>query len=183
MLQLHRCAGRDQWDSLAAQVCADAGSLLELLDALEGIPLRDARGGQPTQRTQQLAGYVLLHVHRKCPEVLTPHLDRLHNLLLNTDQRPQHASIPRQLYSVFQDRAVPERLAGTLYARALDDFLARGQAVGIRARALQTCANIAAQYDGLWTELAAVAAEVSSLEPPGILSISRRVAKQAKANG
>jgi hypothetical protein len=155
---------------LADGFCRKAHDLEALFEALCSL--------SPKQQRQQYAGYVLLEVHRRCPDLLTARLTDLLSLL--DGKQVMHESIPRQVFSVLQDRDLPEELAGEVFAKAVDYFLNLYQPIAARARALQTCANVAAQYSGLWPEVLELAREVKPHDPPGLRSIGARVASMAR---
>lgn len=169
MLTFDTRLSKAQWLEFADQFCRKEQDIQILFDALFSL--------SPKQVKQQHAGYVLLHVHRKCPDLLSPKLPALLTLL--TDDPKTHPSIPRQVYSVLQDRPLPEALAGEVFAKAVDHFLAHSQAIAVRARALETCANVAAQYEGLWPEVYELAISVQPEDSAGMRSIGSRVARQA----
>jgi len=62
-----------QWLELTGQFCRKERDIQDLYDALFSL--------SPKQVKQQYAGYVLLHVHRTCPSLLTPKLPELVGLL------------------------------------------------------------------------------------------------------
>lgn len=158
-----------QWLDYAGQFCRKEQDIQVLFDALFSLT--------PKQVGQQYAGYVLLHVHRMCPGVLSPKLKELVSLL--ADDPKIHHSIRRQVYSVLQDRPLPEEIAGEVFAKAVDHFLDHNMAIAVRARALSTCANVAIQYDGLWSEVYELATSVQSEDSWGMQSIGARTARQA----
>ena len=133
----------------------------------------------PKQREQQYAGYILLHLHRDHPALVTPLLPKLIELLDEAHKQTRHISIPRQVFSVFQDRAVPEELAGLLFERAVGFFLDTSEPIAGRARALEAAANVASQHDGLWEEIAELTTLVGPEESAGVKSIAKRMGQLA----
>lgn len=170
MLTFDTRLSKAQWLELTDQFCRKERDIQDLFDALFSL--------SPKQVKQQYAGYVLLHVHRKCPSLLSPKLPELVQLL--DEGTRAHSSIPRQVYSVLQDRPLNEELAGEVFAKAVNHFLDMNQAIAIRARALETCANIASQYDGLWSEVYELAMSIQPQDSAGMRSIGGRIAKQAR---
>lgn len=172
-------ARKSDWQVAAREVCRGERSLeplrRSLLDPAHGLKAPQAL------RVQQRAGYLLLHVHWRCPERLDELLPELLGLVEPGGPRT-HASIARQVFSVFQDRPLPECLAGRCFAAAVATFADRGAPTAARARALDAAANVARQFAGLWPELAALAADVPPDEPPGVRSIAGRVALEAARN-
>ncbi len=158
-----------QWLELTGQFCRKERDIQDLFDALFSL--------SPKQVKQQYAGYVLLHVHRTCPSLLSPKLPELLTLL---DKGARiHSSIPRQLFSILQDRDVPEELAGEVFAKAVDHFLDLKNAIAIRARALECCQNVASQYEGLWPEVYELANSIQPQDSAGMRSIGGRILRRA----
>ncbi len=159
-----------QWVELTGQFCRKERDIQDLYDALF------LHSRNPKEVKQQYAGYVLLHVHRTCPSLLSPKLPELVNLL---DADDNHSSIPRQVFSVLQDRPLPEALAGEVFAKAVDHFLDMKQAIAVRARALECCENVASQYDGLWPEVYELANSIQPQDSAGMRSIGGRILRRA----
>ena len=158
-----------QWLELTGQFCRKERDIQDLYDALFSL--------SPKQIKQQYAGYVLLHVHRTCPSLLTPKLPELVGLL-DADAKT-HSSIPRQVYSILQDRPLPEELAGEVFAKAVDHFLDMRQAIAVRARALECCENVASQFEGLWPEVYELANSIQPQDSAGMRSIGGRISRRA----
>ena len=177
MKEIIDLARKSDWQVAAREVCRGRRSLSPLAQAL--VDVARERPSRERLRLQQRAGYLLLHVHWRCPERLAPLLPAL-LALVEPGASPAHVSIPRQVFSVFQDREVPEPLAGRLFTAAVATFLRRASPTAARARALEAAANVAQQYPGLWGELSAVADGVAPDERPGVLSVSRRVVDEAR---
>lgn len=171
MLNFAQCRGKESWHHAAQDICAGAISLGELLDALRA-PFSDAPDPDAIKR-QQYAGYVMLQVHRACPALLQAILDDLIDLLDHPQRN--HASMPRQVFSIFQEENLEEDRAGHVFAKAVGYFLVPSNPIAVRARALDCAANIARQYPGLWPEVELLAANVSDEESPGMRSIRKRI--------
>lgn len=168
--EIFQLARKSDWQVAAREVCRGERSVGALREALL------ARSSRP--RTQQRAGYLLLHVHWRCPERLDDLLPDLLGLV-GPGVPPAHPSLARQVFSVFQDRDIPEDLAGALLDAALATFLDRGAPTAARARGLDAAANVARQYAGLWGEVGAAARGIAADESPGVRSIAQRVAAEA----
>jgi len=169
MLTFETRLSKPQWLELTGEFCRKERNIQDLYDALFSL--------SPKQVKQQYAGYVLLHVHRTCPNLLSPKLPKLLTLL--DKGAIIHSSIPRQLFSVLQDRALPEELAGEVFAKAVDHFLDMKQAIAVRARALECCENVASQYDGLWPEVYELANSIQPQDSAGMRSIGGRILRRA----
>lgn len=169
MLTFRNRLSKAQWLDFAGQFCRKEQDIQVLFDALFSL--------SPKQVEQQYAGYVLLHVHRMCPDLLSPKLTELLTLL---DKGARiHHSIPRQVFSVLQDRPLPEDIAGEVFAKAVDHFLDMKQPIAARARALETCENVASQYDGLWPEVYELANSIQPQDSAGMRSIGGRILRRA----
>jgi len=169
MLTFETRLSKPQWLELAGQFCRKERDIQELYDAIFSL--------SPKQVKQQYAGYVLLHVHRTCPALLTPKLPELLTLLDNGARI--HTSIPRQLFSILQDRPLSEEIAGEVFAKAVDHFLDMKQQIAVRARALECCENVASQYDGLWPEVYELANSIQPQDSAGMRSIGGRILRRA----
>ncbi len=170
MFDFSSCGSKEEWQEVANAICTGNLPLQDLLGALHST--------SPQQRQQQVAGYVLLQLARTCPASLDEHLQTLLELL-DLPASAQHSSLPRQVFSVLQDRDLDEDLAGHVFAKAVDYFLDQQQAIAVRARALDVCANVATQYLGLWEEVTQLAQSIRPEEGAGMQSIRRRVLAQA----
>ena len=169
MIDWESCRSSHDLEALADRCCRKSIDIEVLLDALFRL--------SPKHRVQQYAAYTLLKVHRRCPDMLDPHLSRLVNLLrLPSGER--HVAIPRQVFAVLQDREIPEELAGEVFAKAVDTFLEKREPIAARARALDCCVNVAGQYEGLWEEVRELALSIDELESAGMQSVKRRALKQ-----
>ncbi len=171
---------KGDWAAAATACCRDGRALATLLEALTH-PSTVPETSAAERHLQQRAGFVLLHVHRRCPKVLDAHLAPLldllddEGLLAGAAFAKTHASVPRQVFSVFQDRALKEELAGQVFAKAVDYFLSARQAIAVRARALDCAANVARQYPDLWPEVRTLAESIDTRSSAGLLSTRRRL--------
>ena len=171
--------GKTDWAAAAGEFCRKATPIAKLLSAIQACPARAESVSAQRQREQQIAGYVLLHVHRSCPAILDAHLEQLLDCLDPAVLTSAHSSTSRQIMTVMQDRAVPERLAAKLFDRAAELWLDNAQHIGTRARALQVLGHLADQYPGLGNEVVELARLVPTPLSPGLSSMRKRILQRA----
>lgn len=165
---------RSQWEAAATQFCRRSVPVELIFEAMLA-PLHQRLASDLEVRRQQRASYVLLHVYRRCPQLLPQQGMVLLPLLERSAFAKTHPSVPRQLFSIWQSEKFSEDDAGQVFAKAVDFFLDSTKAVAVRARALDCAANVARQYPGLWPEVQVLAESIEEEESVGLRSVGRRI--------
>lgn len=153
--ELLKAHSREQADRICDYIGTDEKRFAELMEIMLGSEYR----------TIQRAAWPLSVCADKHPELFTPHLNKLLDLLLRDDL---HNAVRRNITRLLQYVEIPKRLQGKAYSICLDLIADPKEFVAVKANAITVATQIARNEPTLMDELRMVSRPLLKDTPPSL---------------
>lgn len=155
---------RKQADLISIYIGTDASRFSELVSILFGND----------HRAVQRAAWPISICVETHPELLTPHFNKLLDLL---PQKDIHNAVKRNITRLLQFVEIPKRLQGKVYSHCIDLIADPNEFVAVKANAITIAEKIARTEPALMDELRMVAKPLLKDVPPSLRARLRPIFK------